>query len=467
VVPSHAVFNTPLKVNLEFEEVPTPVNYLASLWGGGKQLGKTIKVWRVQTKKFPEIDPGLVSNPYGFEDSPDAEVISSGLNSKGPESVALARHANFFLWGFSAPPRDMTAEARKCFVNAVCYIKRFDGERPIARKAGAGWTRHGAVMHADYLRFIANEDAYKRELPADLRDDSKWYARHRQSVLKNAYENYPADVRRRFGTDPEKYIGWVKENLEYLRFDGEGYDAKTLVDEDVKGLGLSNRKVELLDRCVAMLEQGDRTELASRILKRYTTEDFPEVRGWRSWLETNRSRLFFTEAGGFKWLVAPESLLMARFTDVSSTSDAGKNPKPNQEHPVVASAELSPSRVRPGDTAVLVVRVQTAPTWHIYAVSGSRGPGVPTSFKLKLPDGVEAEGDWDVATPTRSSDGQIIYEGEVEFRRKLRLGAGVAIGALRVACELGYQACDPQSCRPPTRAELVAKAEVAVDAPKR
>src|SRR5205823_3680627 len=96
----------------------------------GKTLGKTMKVWRVQTRRFPQIDPGLVSNPKGFVGASDAEVIAAGLNNKGPSSVALARHANFFLWGFSASPRDMTPEARKCFVNVVSYIKKFEGQRP-------------------------------------------------------------------------------------------------------------------------------------------------------------------------------------------------------------------------------------------------------------------------------------------------------------------------------------------------
>jgi hypothetical protein len=135
LVPSHEIFSKPLKVNLTFEDIPTPEYYFNL--AGGKKVEKTTRVWRVQTKKFPEIDPGLVSNPNGFGDSPDSESISSGLNSKGPDSVALARDRNFFLWGFSASPRDMTPEARKCFVNAVCYIKKFDGRKPIARKAGS------------------------------------------------------------------------------------------------------------------------------------------------------------------------------------------------------------------------------------------------------------------------------------------------------------------------------------------
>ena len=109
LAPSHDIFQKPLKVNLVFDEIPTPPQYFAA--SAGSPIGQTIRVWRVQTKDFPEIDPGLVSDPYGFEDSPDAEIISAGLNSKGPYSVALGRQGNFFLWGFSASPRDMTPEA--------------------------------------------------------------------------------------------------------------------------------------------------------------------------------------------------------------------------------------------------------------------------------------------------------------------------------------------------------------------
>jgi Disulphide bond corrector protein DsbC len=126
LVPSHAIFNTPLKVNLTFEERPTPENYFH--FAADRPLAKTLQVWRVQTRKFPEIDPGLVSNAGGFPGALDAEVISSGINSKGPDSVALARDRNFFLWGFSGSPSDMTPEARKCFINALCYIMRFDGQ---------------------------------------------------------------------------------------------------------------------------------------------------------------------------------------------------------------------------------------------------------------------------------------------------------------------------------------------------
>jgi Disulphide bond corrector protein DsbC len=455
LVPSHDIFHTPLKVNPTFEDMPTPGNYFEL--AGDKKLDKTIKVWRVQTKKFPEIDPGLVSNPSGFDGSPDAEVISSGLNSKGPDSVALARHGNFFLWGFSASPRDMTPEARKCFVNVVCYIKKFDGQKPVVR-VSVGGTRDRAVLYAYYLRTVRNEDTFRQSLPRAIRDDPQQYTRHRESVMSLYGRIYPEEFRRRYGDDPEEYTRFIEENIEYLRHVGDdfGLGMRFEVDEDVKALGLSNRKVELLDKCIAMMEQGDRPDLALRILKRYTTEDFDDAKQWRSWLEANRDRLFFTDVGGFKFLVAPESLakLKRKEGSVQTTEE------PDARNPVIARAELSPSKVRLGETLTLVVRVETAPAWHIYDAQGTGGPGVPTTLKLKLPEGVEAEGDWTYPKPRRGSDGQMIYEGKLEFRHELRVGSDAGRGPIQVMCEIGYQACDLLSCRPPTTVTLEAEAEV-------
>ncbi len=100
--------------------------------------GETLKVWKVQDRAFPAIDPGLIYDPDGFEDSPDTERIASGLNSKNPRAIALARQGSFFLWGFSASPTDMTPEARKLFLNAVAYIRKFDGQTPLVHRDRPG-----------------------------------------------------------------------------------------------------------------------------------------------------------------------------------------------------------------------------------------------------------------------------------------------------------------------------------------
>jgi len=453
---AHDIFRTPLKVDPTLEEIPTPAHYPAL--ASGKPIGKTIKVWKVQTKKYPEIDPGLVSDGYVFEDSPDAEFISSGLNQKGPESVALGRQGNFFLWGFSASPSDMTPEARRCFVNSICYIKRFDGQAPIVHEVENGFSRRRALMNAHFTRTILDPDAFKRMLPEFARADPERFEEQRKLELHVLEQVFPADVRKRAAGDPGAYVAWVEENFEWLR-PGPDHDGilEIAIDSDVKSLGLSNHKVDLLDACVAMLERRDRPELAYRVLKRYTTEDFADSKGWRSWLVNHHDRLFFTEAGGYKFMVAPETVV-SPMRPARTPLSAIRSP--NRREPVVAETECSPTRVRAGDCLTLVVRVRTAPSWHITAVKGSKGPEVATSLSLTLPPSVEPDGDWSYPEPLPGANGHLSYAGTVEFRRRLRVNKRTEAGPIAVTCTLGYQACDPFSCRPPTEMVLEVKAEV-------
>jgi hypothetical protein len=60
----------------------------------------------------------------------------------------------------------------------------------------------------------------------------------------------------------------------------------------------------MLERCVTKLEKNDHPDVALRLLKRYTNETFETGRQWRTWLDQNRSRLFFSDVGGCKFLPA-------------------------------------------------------------------------------------------------------------------------------------------------------------------
>ena len=102
----------------------------------------------------------------------------------------------------------MTESGRNCFLNSICYIKKFDGQPPLVRKTSQG--RRWALVYAG---------------------------------------------------------------------------------------------IELLERGITMLEKEDQAELAGRILKRYTMEDFSQPGQWRAWLEENHHRLFFTDTGGYKFMV--------------------------------------------------------------------------------------------------------------------------------------------------------------------
>lgn len=121
-----------------YESWKTPDSYRH--YPGGKDLPETVKVWRVQKttdKPAGKTRPfGVVARPWEKSNKwPDAEALAAGYNTgKMSGAVAVGRHGNFLQWGFSAPPSKMTDAGRKFFLNCICYIAKFDGQRPSTRR---------------------------------------------------------------------------------------------------------------------------------------------------------------------------------------------------------------------------------------------------------------------------------------------------------------------------------------------
>ncbi len=262
MVAAHEIFEKPFKVVPTFVKRDTPENYRS--WPDGKDLPKQMDVWVVQGELRAR-NYGLVSDGYGFLDSPDCEFISGGINSKGPGSVAIGRQANLLLWGFCASPSEMTEEARRVFLNAIVYMKRFDGARPAVEKTRPA--REWALLYAAYL---------------EKKETSDWA---RKSFAKELLER----------PDATTFESMLRADLEYLYSDGV-----FRIDEDAKALGISNRDVKLLDRCIELLGTGDAAR-AKAILSRYVPEKFDTAAQWKEWLGKNRERLYFTDTGGYVW----------------------------------------------------------------------------------------------------------------------------------------------------------------------
>ncbi|WP_165227325.1 hypothetical protein [Aquisphaera insulae] len=444
----HEIFHTPLDVNPTFTAFPTPAQYPSlSL---GEPIGATIRAWKVQTRTFPAIDAGLIAEGLTFADSPDAEVISAGLSSKGPDSAAIARQGNFLLWGFYAAPADLTPEARRCFLNAVCYIRKFEGQKPFVRKVETAFSRAWTLMLAQHVATAMDRDAYRRSNPALAAHSEERLEEQRRFDVVITGRAFPQAVSKQAESDPKAPAAWVRENYEWL-MPGPDHDGiiEAAIDEDVKALGLSNHDVGLLEACVARLERGDQADRARRILERYTNDRFPDPKGWRSWLDAGRPRIFFTEAGGYKFLVAPEGLTPPRRFEQSPLTVPP--PKPAR---VAARAECSPAKLRPGEEFTLTVRVEIKDGWHIAAMKGSRGPEVATSLAISMPFDVEPAGEWTGPEPIPGNEGRLTYTGTIEFRRRLRVGKNRYSGPLDGACTLGFQACDPFSCMPPAELDM-------------
>lgn len=273
----HEIFNRPFDVEPTFEDMEVPDHYRR--YHEGRDLPETIPGWKVHGS-LEKKNYGLVSDGYGFEDTPDCEFIAGGLNSKGPRSLALGRQGNWFLWGFCASPPEMTGEARKVFLNTVVYMDRFDGHGALCKRVAPH--RRWALQYATFMKAGGKLREY----------GSKKFA---PALLEAG------------GGEAEKLIPFLEKNLDYLRYETrESGGGRFTLDAEARELGIPNRDPALLERCVTLLEEGGAdAEAARRLLQRYTGGRDRDAAAWRAWLEANSGRLVFTDTGGYRFLAVP------------------------------------------------------------------------------------------------------------------------------------------------------------------
>lgn len=265
----HEVYHTPLAVQPEFEYRNTPENYRLGYVNVGR-LPDRMKVWRVQdSPKGNVIAPGA-----GFNDSPDAEIIATGLNrAKCYGDVGIGRQGNVLQWGYGDPPAQMTEAGRRLFLNCIHYICRYEGKPPLVRRGNEG-------------RLYA----------------LRWNSAKKSSTQRNLVfrGSYAQDVMQKYRGRSDELNGYYVQNLEVLYWD-QGYR----VDEDLKSLGIdSNRKVETLERLFELQKDPAHREVAQRLLERYTDGrtafDF----------QNGRDRIYFSDVGGYKFFVVPQGYLL-------------------------------------------------------------------------------------------------------------------------------------------------------------
>ncbi|CAN5790687.1 hypothetical protein BH11BAC3_BH11BAC3_30110 [soil metagenome] len=467
---NHAVFNTPYKVNPTMVDAETPESFFNGYQG--LTTPKTMPRWKVVTEgEGPSAKPyliGMVSHGEGFDDSPDAEVISGGVCWKNAEAVAIGRHGNYFMWGFAGSPEFMTDEANKVFVNAICYIKKFDRKPAIVKKTQID-TRTGI----DEIIYRLDKNLYEKaivsrkqgnerlkKMQQDLRDKKaagEDIGKSNEMLLKmpmtddvQSFEDYvksfvSPELFAKYGTDIKLYHQYFSDNYEYF-YPVDGYSLQ--LDKDAQQLGISNRSIKLIEKCISMLERNDSPEMAKRLLERYTTGKFANAREWRNWYTKNREKLFYTEAGGFKFMVntydAP-----AKDVPVAIAKAPQKIAEPTPADPVAVSAQLV--RTQGKNMQEIIINADILKGWHIYAYVSENDPFIVTETLLELPAGAVSDKDWKssaaVAYPGNS---QIyVYENKATFKVKVNC-TGLKPGAI-IKCGLYYQVCDINKCYPPKK----------------
>ncbi len=372
---------------------------------------------------------GVVADADGFYDSPETEVISGGVSTKGLDAVAIARHGNYMFWGFASSPENMTVEAQDVLTNAIIYTSTLKGERIIARKY------YPSVMTRDYA-----DEIYDK---------------------LNDYESmrvFPSSGKRLYGIfeqfegQPQKAQEFIVENRDYF-YGGNGLSLNYIIDEDAKSLKIANNDHRLLDKAISLWENEEDIAKAKRILDRYSLCTFETAAEWRAWYNSNKDKLFFTENGGWYFLVNDMgNNVVGNDYKAKAVYIAAKRFKPIKVD-INDAAKLQAKLVTlDGGSQAIVIKLNIIDGYHAYDVVEQGEVYMPTSFNFKLPEGCSLGEFVKPESRLYYEDGETsIYEGSVIFVQYLN---GYAKDG-SIIMEYNYQVCDHEGCKNPVESSMI------------
>ncbi len=469
---SHPIFNEPFKVTPTIMEKDIPDEAKTYQDYFEEPVPLKVNMWRVQQLDYINTEGfrvGMVSRPWGIEDSPEGEIISGGVSAKSHDAASITRHGNFFHWGFSASPKYMTAEAKMVFVNAVAYTASLKGQRIIARKYDEIVRTKDLLLPE--IKGVSDESYNSHvQMLKDQAEQMKVYVetlKERQakgeelSKREKMYMNMPVEakiptkeeyLKKKMGKYYEIFKGstkayqnyWTK-NAPYVAYDGEDFEVDTIMQT----LKLDNTKLESLNKLITMYEKGKNVELVKKALDRYTLCTFEKPEQWREWFDTNREKLFFSQSGGWKWL-------LNTFDPDEPTNDYDAKPIYNAAKSIVLTSTDDNEPVAVGATITklpygrmaVVVKMKIHDGYHIYSPLVEAGAFTPTSVEIKLPDGYYSEPLKYPATVV-SSSGTPEYVGEIVFSQEI-----IGTGGDKVDITVKYQCCNPSICLPPVEKKI-------------
>jgi hypothetical protein len=227
---------------------------------------------------------GWCTYTYEHEQAPELETLSGGINSKSPKAGALWRQGHLLHFGFDLSPAEMNEFGQRLLINSIAYISRFTEDRPIIQTP--------CVFVQGKRIFDRNAISRLVKRPeADL-DSLKYY------VAKRECEKLAGKSKAQVGE-------WFLQVQEYLHADADGL---LTVDEDAQSLGVAPARLAFFTKAIAILGDKGSAASARRLLVRYAP-DGPGAEGstdnWESWLSKNKSSLFFSDTGGYRWYVDP------------------------------------------------------------------------------------------------------------------------------------------------------------------
>jgi thiol:disulfide interchange protein DsbD len=139
-------------------------------------------------------------------------------------------------------------------------------------------------------------------------------------------------------------------------------------------------------------------------------------------------------------------------------------------NPVSWSIEPDTSHATPGSTALIHLRAQIEPGYHLYsATTPSHGP-IRTTIALRNPPVSLLRIDVYQPPPNRHIDPTLnvpveTFEKTVDFPVALKVASGVADGNVTLEIAVRYQACSSELCLPPVTRTATAKLLISPGSP--
>ena len=225
--------------------------------------------------------PGWCTYDWGF-DAPDVEVFCGGQNHKSVTAAAFWRQGFLVHFGFDEGPAQLNEAGDAMLLAAIAYAARCKDDRPVTRVVSGFKTRKRSVLPREKAKAgLGSEQGLQTwfdgsvvvEL-ADLAEDAR---------------------RKRFD--------------EVLPFLVANSSSRFEVDAVLRAWGVSNREPAFFARCEKALGQGgDDAAKARALLERYVPEGpgaTATAEAWTKWIAAHRDFVFFSDVGGFRWVVDP------------------------------------------------------------------------------------------------------------------------------------------------------------------
>ncbi len=287
----HQIFNSPHKVDRSRStSIPTP-----SAWKR-EVAEQEVSVLPIVSDTEKSYHDGWCVYTYEHTQAPELEIICGGINAKTPKASAIWRQGFLMHFGFEPAPDQLNENGQALLVNSICYIAKYGNDRPLVRTPSTFYSRVRKYDRDVIGRLVENTS---RELGVYL-------GLYLTVEAKSQVEEMDRDT----------LAAWFAENRGFLRANDEG---KYSIDTQAKQFGLAVDTHEFVQTAIlATAQDFERAEMARDLLERYLhigPKDAADSAAWQQWYADNKDYLFFSDTGGFCWLIDPLAKRKAIPTD--------------------------------------------------------------------------------------------------------------------------------------------------------